>query len=109
MKKLAIDLGVPSSAIILETQAASTYQNVRFVREILDRQGWRQILLVSSPYHMRRALLVWQKAAPHVTVIPAPAPGSQFYAHDRGASLEQIRGILQEYLAIAAYLWRGWI
>ena len=32
-----------------------------------------------------------------------------FYQHDRGASLEQVRAMLQEYLAIAAYWRRGWL
>jgi len=64
---------------------------------------------VSSPYHMRRALLTWHKAAPGIAAIAAPATASQFYAHDRGASLEQMRGIGQEYAAIVMYWWRGWI
>jgi uncharacterized SAM-binding protein YcdF (DUF218 family) len=109
MSELAVAQGVPASAIILETKAANTYKNVAFVKEILRREQWRSILLVSSPYHMRRALLTWRKVAPEITVVPSPVPKSQFYAHDLGASLEQIRGILHEYLAIVAYWWHGWI
>jgi uncharacterized SAM-binding protein YcdF (DUF218 family)/glycosyltransferase involved in cell wall biosynthesis len=109
MRALAIDNGVPASAIELETQAANTHENVVFSQRILDAHGWRRILLVSSPYHMRRALLTWRKAAPDITVVPTPAPVSQFYAHDWGASLEQMRGIAQEYAAIVMYWLRGWI
>jgi uncharacterized SAM-binding protein YcdF (DUF218 family)/glycosyltransferase involved in cell wall biosynthesis len=109
MRALAIDSGVPASSIVLETEAANTYQNVAFTRRILDAHGWRRVLLVSSPYHMRRALLTWRKNAPAIDVVPEPVPASQFYAHDRGATLAQIRGIAQEYLAIADYWWKGWI
>jgi len=109
MRELAVAHGVPASAIILETKAGNTYENVALVREILDREGWRQILLVSSPYHMRRALLTWRKVAPGVTVVSVPVSGSQFYSHERGASLEQIRGIFHEYAAIVVYWWRGWV
>jgi uncharacterized SAM-binding protein YcdF (DUF218 family) len=109
MRSLAIDSGVPDSAILLETQSANTHENVTSTREILKASGWRRILLVSSPYHMRRALLTWRKAAPEVEVIPEPVPQSQFYAHARGASLNQIRGILQEYAALVDYWWKGWI
>lgn len=109
MRELAVTQGVPASAIILELMAANTYENVVFVKEILQREQWRSILLVSSPYHMRRGLLTWQKVAPEVTVVPTPVAQSQFYDHGWGASLEQIRGILHEYLAIVAYWWRGWI
>ena len=109
MRTLAIDSGVPASAIELETHAANTRENVIFTREILDREGWRRILLVSSPYNMRRAVLVWRKAAPAIEVLPEPVPASQFYTHDRGASLVQVRGLLQEGAAIVAYWWKGWI
>jgi uncharacterized SAM-binding protein YcdF (DUF218 family) len=110
MRALAVDNGVPPSVIVLEQRAASTYQNVTFVDEILRDHRWRSILLVSSPYHMRRATMVWRKIAPDVTVIPSPPPQSQFYDHPRaGATLSQIRGILQEYVAIFAYWRRGWL
>jgi uncharacterized SAM-binding protein YcdF (DUF218 family) len=107
MRELAVSHGVPASAIILESKAANTYENVVFVREILDKHDWRSVLLVSSPYHMRRAILTWRKVAPEITVVPIPVPESQFYSHGLGASLVQMRGILHEYLAIVVYWWQG--
>jgi len=109
MRALAIDQGVPASRILLEQRAANTYQNVTFVHAILREHRWNRVLLVSSPYHMRRALLVWRKVAPDITVVPSPPERTQFYEHTRGATLEQVRGILQEYVAIAAYWRRGWL
>ena len=58
---------------------------------------------------MRRAVGAWRKLAPAVEVTPTPVPESQFYSHTRGASLEQIRGILHEYAALVNYWWKGWI
>ena len=109
MRTVAIDQGVAAADIVLEQQSTNTHENVTFVREILRAQGWKSALLVSSPYHMRRALLVWHKEAPEVSIIPAPPPRSQFYDHTRGASLEQVAGILHEYAAILGYWRRGWI
>jgi len=105
----AIDQGVPASGIVLEERATNTYENVKYVDDILRDHHWRRILLVSSPYHMRRATMVWHKQAPEVTVIPTPVARSQFYDHTRGATFEQARGILQEYVAIFAYWHRGWL
>jgi len=109
MRAVAIDSGIPPDAIVLEEQAANTYENVEFTRRILNEHKWTRVLLVSSPYHMRRAMLTWKKVAPEITVVPTPVPESQFYTHERGASLEQIRGIVHEYAALVAYWWRGWI
>ena len=109
MRAQAIGQGVPASAIVLEEHSVNTFQNVTFVNEILREHHWRTILLVSSPYHMRRATLVWRKAAPDVTVIHTPPSRSQFYDHSRGATVEQVGGILYEYIAILAYWRRGWL
>ncbi|HKB09913.1 MAG TPA: ElyC/SanA/YdcF family protein [Vicinamibacterales bacterium] len=109
MRATAIDQGIPASAIVLEQRASNTYQNVRFVSDILHERRSSRILLVSSPYHMKRALLVWSRVAPDIAVVPTPPSDSQFYEHQRGASLEQVRAILQEYVAIGAYWRRGWV
>src|SRR5262249_21804724 len=94
MRALAIDQGVPASEVVLEQRATNTYENVRYVTDILRDHRWRTVLLVSSPYHMRRALLVWRKYAPEIDVIASPPAETQFYAHTRGATLEQVRGIV---------------
>jgi len=109
MRDLAIAQGVPPSAIVLEQRANNTYQNVKYVDDILRDHKSKSILLVSSPYHMRRATMVWHKLAPDITVTPAPPPRSQFYDHTRGATFEQLRSILYEYLAILGYWQRGWV
>jgi uncharacterized SAM-binding protein YcdF (DUF218 family) len=109
MRGLAVDEGVPASAIQLETHAANTYDNVTSSSRMIAANGWHQVLLVSSPYHMRRAVMTWHKVAPEIAVVASPVPVSQFYAHEHGASLEQIRGIAQEYAAIVMYWWHGWI
>ena len=109
IKELAVAEGVPETAILLETKATNTRENVTFVGQILAQHQWRSILLVSSPYHMRRVVWTFRKLAPSVVVVPTPVISSQFYAHTRGVTLGQIGGILHEYLGILYYWWRGWI
>jgi uncharacterized SAM-binding protein YcdF (DUF218 family) len=109
MRNLAIEEGVPADAIVLETDAANTYAGVVSAHALATAHSWRRLLLVSSPYHMRRVLLTWRSQAPEIDVVATPAPYSVFYDHNRGASFEQIRAILHEYGAIALYWWRGWI
>jgi uncharacterized SAM-binding protein YcdF (DUF218 family)/glycosyltransferase involved in cell wall biosynthesis len=108
MKELAVALGVPASAIVLETAARNTAENVTRVSQILRDRGHRSTLLVSSPYHMRRATAAFKKLAPELAVYPAPVLHSRFYAHTRGATLEQIRGLLHEYIGLLYYRVKGW-
>jgi uncharacterized SAM-binding protein YcdF (DUF218 family) len=109
MRDLAISTGVPAAAILLETSGIDTHDQISKVNTVLRQYHWRKILLVTSPYHTRRALGVWRKQAPEVEVVPTPVPKSQFYAHDRGASLDQLRGLAREVTALVVYWWRGWI
>lgn len=109
MKALAVSLGVPKKNIFLETKASNTYENIRNTTEILNQWDWRSILLVSSPYHMRRASMVFNKYAPQIDVIKSPIEKSQFYARHRRVLPVQIRGIFHEYLAILYYYLKGWL
>ena len=63
------------------SEPRNTHENVTNVNRIARDQRWTRILLVSSPYHMRRALLVWRKVAPDLVVVPTPPEQTQFYEH----------------------------
>lgn len=114
MRALAIALGVPAEAIVVEDKARNTYENVAHVRRILDERGWRRVLVVSSPYHMRRVSLVFQRVDGARQVRYTPVLASRFYARPQGSpisllrpqmTLQQLRGILHEYAGIVSY-WR---
>ena len=101
---------MPAGAIVLEQRATNTYENVTFVDEILRDHRWTSILLVSSPYHMRRALLVWHKVGAGDRGRPAP-PASRASSTTTRAARRSSRSAasLQEYLAMFAYWRRGWL
>ena len=119
MKALAVSLGVPAEAIILEDRAKNTYENVKFSEKILEDNKWNAVLLVSSPYHMRRVSLVFEKTGKKIKVAYTPIPRSSFYGHKtdnfysqgdwKQIDPKQVEGILREYSAIAYYWWKGYI
>ena len=109
MRLFAISAGVPNKDIILEQKANSAYENVKFSKEIVDRNGWDLIILVSSPYNMRRASLVLNRWAKDIRIIYLPVENSQFYDKSGGIRLEQIRAIMHEYLGIIYYWFKGYI
>ena len=115
MKALAVALGVPEKDIIIEAGASNTYENVKFSKEILDKEGWSKALVITSPYNMRRVSLVFNNLGKDITVIYTPLLNSTFYLHAkpavfvRQANVRQIRGIMHEYLGILYYKWKRWI
>lgn len=116
LAKLAMSLGVPKDAIILEDKARNTEENVKFSSEIIRSNRWKDVLLVSSPYNMRRAALVFRKIGGDIEVKYLPVKDSRFYSRpthghfmSRKIELSQVLGIIHEYLGIVYYWFKGYI
>ncbi len=62
MRRIAIDSGVPRSAILIEKHSTNTIENARNVAEIIDENNWHDVILVSENYHLRRAGLLFDSA-----------------------------------------------
>ena len=82
MRALAVELGVPADAILLETRASSTITNARDSIELLRRRFGRKnisVIVVSSPYHLARARELFECTGAEVQLHPAEGPGSRGY------------------------------
>ncbi len=108
MKNLAISQGVPGSSVITEHEAGSTYENVRNVILIMRREKMHSLILVSSPYHMRRSKLVFNKLRNGIDVTYCPIPESEFYADRKKIRWKHVKAILHEYMGIVYYLIKGY-
>ena len=57
MKRYLVEQGIPEEDILMEDQSKTTYENLKFSKDILDRQeGRKYTALVTSNYHVYRAL-----------------------------------------------------
>lgn len=70
MKEILLDLGIPESSIIEENKSRNTVENALFVKKILEKKGINEVLLVTSAVHMRRAMMIFEKAG--MKAIPVP-------------------------------------
>ncbi len=69
MAAAARKAGVPAEAIALDEAAANTRQNAAGVAAIVNRQGYKSVILVTSPYHQRRAYVTFHRAlGPALTI-----------------------------------------
>ena len=67
MRRFLIDLGVPSEAIVSEPNSLNTLENIRNVRQMV---GDARVALVTSGYHMPRALMLARRANLTVGAFP---------------------------------------
>ena len=68
--RVLISLGVPEEDILVETKSVNTTQNARFSAEIIEEHGFHQPILVTSAFHMKRAMLNFERAG--VEAVPYP-------------------------------------
>lgn len=62
MARLLCASGVPDTAIILEDKSQITIENMRFAAEKLGGARGKRVLVVTSDYHLRRAVLTAMRA-----------------------------------------------
>lgn len=71
MRRVAIGLGVQPEQVIMEDTSLNTEQNARNVKRILTEHGLRSPVLVTSAFHMPRAVWFFQRQEVPVTPYPA--------------------------------------
>jgi uncharacterized SAM-binding protein YcdF (DUF218 family) len=70
VKKYLKAISIPDSSIIIETSSKNTYENAVFTKRLLDSMQFKgSILLVTSSFHMRRSLAIFEKAG-YKNIVP---------------------------------------
>jgi uncharacterized SAM-binding protein YcdF (DUF218 family) len=80
MHDLAVQEGVPARAILEEPQGEDTWGNAVYTRQILEEHGLQSAILVTSPYHLRRAEVTFDAAyaGSGIQLMVHAAPDSQW-------------------------------
>ena len=69
MAQLAENQGIPASHILLDQTSVNTEANASDVSRIVKQYNFHSIILVTSPYHQRRASIVFTRALPGVIIL----------------------------------------
>lgn len=60
MRTLALEDGVPDSAILVDPEGGDTYGNAVNTRDLMVAHELKSAILVTSPYHLQRATLTFR-------------------------------------------------
>lgn len=110
-KGILKDIGIPEDKIIAENRSLNTTQNAKYTREIMDEYGFQKPILVTSAFHMDRAVRQFQKVG--MNVIPYPTD-YQTNIHRRidfidfipsAEALLKVNTALKEYIGVIAAKW----
>ena len=72
MARVAREAGVPDTALVLDAEATSTSESAEKVRALAQLHGWKRIILVSEPYHLRRASRLFREQGLEVQAACSP-------------------------------------
>lgn len=114
MKDLLEVMGVPNQHVLLEEKSRNTHDNAVYTAQLLKASGMDRILLVTSAYHMRRSLALFE--AEGLDVVPAPTDFQRLVAEQvlpgwlpAVSNLYQSTDALHEIVGYWVYRWQGWL
>ncbi len=109
MRAQATSLGVPENDVVLQDRSKSTLEDIKFSYEEIKSLGSKKVILVTSPYHIRRASLVANKYFKKggIKVIAYPAQKSVFNPKKWWTRHEDTQFVVWEYVATLEYLLKG--
>lgn len=106
--------GIPQSAIIFEGNSRNTRENALETSKLLKNRQLNRVLLVTSAFHMPRALATFRGAG--IDAIPSPSSISAELAQPTLLNwipsldgLGTIQSVAHEKIGIFVYRIRGWI
>lgn len=103
MKEHAISLGVPKDSILLEDKSKNTEEDAHFTKKVLNKYKYRSCILVTSPYHSRRAYTLFKKIMGNkILVISAPCEASWFRFDEWWKRRNDRAKVLEEY---SKFIW----
>lgn len=79
IRAFLLEKGVPDANIVMEDQSVNTWQNLINARAIMDQCKWHKALMVTSDYHLTRAL--WMAKKQRLNAVGVAAPSSRKPSH----------------------------
>ena len=107
MEDVLVSLGVSKDVIFKDTVSRDTKENALYVKRMCDLLGCERVVLVTSAFHMRRAVWVFEKAG--LKVVPYPTDFRFEGRYDlyslfpKYSVLHDSSVALREYLALIFY------
>lgn len=105
----AVSLGVPESAVIPEERATSTYEDAKYVKEDMLGMNLKSAIITSSPYHMRRAKMIFRKVfedRKDISLQFSPAEDSSFQIHKWWTREKELIEVNNEYCKLVLYFFK---
>ncbi len=109
MRDQAIQMGVPSHAILIEAESLHTRENAEYTLTLLKNHGMHRVIVVTSPFHQLRTYLTFAKVfQPHaIEIVNYYADTGEWHPLTWFLSAEQRKLVNSENERIQQYRKKG--
>ena len=97
-------LGLPADAVVIAAdEVSSTYDEAVAVRAVVDERGWQNLIVVTDPFHTRRAAATFRALIPGVTITASATPDADYDPHHWWRNEEGVMAVFSEMIKIVYY------
>ena len=97
-----VEEGIPMARVVLEEQSRSTHENAVYAKDLIRPKPSEKWILVTSAYHMPRALAELAHQLPEATLVPYPVVSDRLRIEPWWSNGATTRLVLSEYLKFLA-------
>ncbi len=110
-KKEAVLNGIEEKDIIIVLESHSTYDDALLIKKIVKKYEFKSLIIVTEPYHIKRAFFVFKKRFKKsaVNLMFYPVQDSWFSANNWWFSEKGLVRVNNEYIKFIYYLCKGYI
>lgn len=99
----AQELGLPKSSVVISDEAQSTYDEAVNLARLARERGWRSLIVVTDPFHTRRAGRTFRTLMPGVSIYIRAAPDPRFDPGHWWRTEEGLVAAVNEVLKLVFY------
>ena len=113
LKNVLIRMGVPDSVIIVEGESKTTRENAVFTQKIIEKQGFKSVLLLTSAQHMPRSYACFSKVGVNCAAFPTDPWTEEIttqprtYISPNAKYLMYWQALLKEWVGYVVYKIKG--
>jgi uncharacterized SAM-binding protein YcdF (DUF218 family) len=97
-------LGLPGDAVVIaDDKVTSTYDEAVAVHALVEDHGWRRLIVVTDPFHTRRAAATFRALIPGVTITASATPDASYDPQHWWRSEEGVMAVITEIGKLVFY------
>jgi uncharacterized SAM-binding protein YcdF (DUF218 family) len=106
-KRFLVEIGVPADRILTERRSRDTFENAAYTQELLKPGPEARWLVVTSAFHMPRAVGIFRKLGIDVAPWPVAYLADQFTLGDVSGGFGRADTAVREWTGLVAYRLAG--